>query len=88
MTDAVTVAIIAVVPPSVLAGTALWVLVANHRSQMAKTAVVESKVTSVEEKVDGRYTELLAALLKLTQSSSFSAGEKSAEDKQALKDAK
>jgi hypothetical protein len=61
MTDAVEIALIAAIPPTVVACGAVWLGFVNR-----------SKLTNVGEKVDGRLSELLA----LTRKSSHAEGVK------------
>ena len=70
MSDAVTVALIATTPPTLLAVAALWKIHQGNKT----SDKIEPKVGIVEEKVDGRFSELLKALLKLTQEDGYKDG--------------
>ena len=77
MTDAVQVGLIAAVAPSVVAAVGVYLAFQTHRVAKAgldKTGSVETKVVGVDTKVDGRFTEMFEALMKLTRESSFSDG--------------
>jgi hypothetical protein len=78
MSDAVVVALIATCPPTLLAAAALWKVHQGNRTTESietKADKIETKVGEVKTNVDGRYSELLQALLVLTKSSSFHDGQ-------------
>jgi len=77
-TTAIMVAIIAATPGTLVARVGLYRASQNAKAQMEKSVTIENKV-------DGRFTELLNALLALTRKSSFRDGEDS--KAQELKDA-
>ena len=78
MSDAVEVAIIISIAPTIAAGVAAW-FAFHNRQRLEK--VVKTGV-AIEQKVDGRFTELLNALLKLTKESSFIAGGQAEKDRE------
>ena len=81
MTDAVQVGLIAAVAPTILAGVAVYLAFQTHqvaKQGLEKTGSVEAKVITVETKVDGRFTEMFDALMKLTRESSFHEGHEAA----------
>ena len=81
MTDAVTVALIALSVPATLAAASLWRQhVANKERKEAEkratdqAAAIQASVAHVETKVDGRFTELLNLVLKMSKANGFKDG--------------
>ena len=92
MTDTVQVGLIAAIAPTIMAAVAVYLAFQTHqvaKASLIKTGSVEAKVITVETKVDGRFTEMFDALMKLTKESSFSDGMAAASAKtSAVQDAK
>jgi pentose-5-phosphate-3-epimerase len=74
MTDAIEVALIVSVAPTLAAFS-----VGYYNYQRLKK--IDKKADSIETKVDGGHTELLNALLKITASANFIAGGQAEKDK-------
>ena len=95
MTDAVIVALIAMPPPTLLAAVALykqWAYDkerkdAQHRNEKQATAI-QTSVGQVETKVDGRFTELLDLVLKMSKANGFKDGIAAAEKERSPFDSK
>jgi len=84
MTDAVTVALIAMPAPTLLAAAALYKQQKAEQRQERieqKASAIQVSVGAVETKVDGRFSELIDLVVKMSRADGFKDGTQAEKNK-------